>query len=233
MPGRTLDSLFADGRDCVPNLFVFWPGASQHWWVGPDFSKIISSRGDHDVDCSRDLCLQCPSPMVSSQVILQEPQAGLTQIPMESLLCPGTQCTQTPVCVLQGCSLCSPQSCGAPAHKPCWPSTPTALGAPPPNARPSGVGTWVGLRILTTVIVIFQSLGCQPSGYGIAYIMKAPLLPSWCGFLFVSGCGISFLVVCSLFCCSAVGCNFGVFVWEGELKSFYSTIWILSLLLSF
>ena len=27
-----------------------------------------------------------------SQEILQEPQTGLTQIPVESLLCPGTQC---------------------------------------------------------------------------------------------------------------------------------------------
>ena len=48
-------------------------------------------------------CLQCPVPTVSqswpllSQETLQDLQVGLTQILMESLLCPGTQCIWNPV----------------------------------------------------------------------------------------------------------------------------------------
>lgn len=55
------------------------------------------------------------------------------------------------------------------------------------------------LRVSLCVIVIFRSAVCPPSGYGIAYIAKAPLLLSWCGFFLVSGCRISFLVISSLF----------------------------------
>ena len=41
--GVSLSSLFADGWGCVPTWFV-WPGASQHWWMGPEFSKMATSR---------------------------------------------------------------------------------------------------------------------------------------------------------------------------------------------
>ena len=64
-------------------------------------------------------------------------------------------------------------------------------------------------------------------GSGFGFLMKAPLLPSHYGFVFVFGCRISFLVGSSLFLlmvCSAVSCDFGVFVRGGELKSFYSAI---------
>ena len=39
----------------------------------------------------------------------------------------------------------SPQSYGAPALKPCWPSMPNALGAPPLDARPTDWGNWHGV----------------------------------------------------------------------------------------
>ena len=39
-----------------------------------------------------------PHSPLFSQDVLQELQAGLTQVPMETLLCPGTQCTLTSVC---------------------------------------------------------------------------------------------------------------------------------------
>ena len=79
------------------------------------------------------------------QEILQDLPVGLAQAPMESLLCPGSQCTWNLVCTLQEWSLCFPQSCGAPALKPHWPSKPNALGAPPPEARPPpGWGAWYG-----------------------------------------------------------------------------------------
>ena len=45
VPRMSLVSLFADGWDCVPIWFVIQPTASQPWWVGPDFSKMTTSRG--------------------------------------------------------------------------------------------------------------------------------------------------------------------------------------------
>ena len=60
------------------------------------------------------------------------------------LLCPGTQCTRKPVCTFQEWGLCLPQAHGAPAHKPHEPPMPNALEAPPPSARPPGVGKWCG-----------------------------------------------------------------------------------------
>ena len=106
---------------------------------------MATSRGVHTGDYSKDLCLQCPSPTVSHshplfyQGILQELQEGLTQIPMESLLCLGTQggqkacvclsrvksafssvlwssCAQTPLALNAKCSRCSSSQCQFPRH---------------------------------------------------------------------------------------------------------------------
>ena len=91
-------------------------------------------------------------PLVSQEV-LQELQSGLTQIPMETLLCPGTQCTSKSVCTFQEWGLCFTQSRGAPAHKPHWPSMPDAGGGgvflPVPD--PQAWGLDIGLRTLTPV----------------------------------------------------------------------------------
>ena len=64
---------------------------------------------------------------------------------------------------------------------------------------------------------------------GFAYIMKAPLLPSCCGF-FAFRCNFFFFfVVSSLFCFwFFYSCDFGVFMRGGELKSYSA---ILSLIL--
>ena len=52
---------FADGYICKPTWIIVLPGASQHWWLGPHFSKMFTSRGTYNDDYSRDFCLQCPS----------------------------------------------------------------------------------------------------------------------------------------------------------------------------
>ena len=147
------------GAGCFRLPVYWWVGLWSHldyflgWsfsalMVGPDFSKMPTSRGIHTDDYSRDLCLQCPLPTMShihplfSQEILWEVQSGLTQIPLESLLYPRTQCTWKPVCTFQEWALHFPQFCGAPAHKPHWPSVPNTLGAPSPNATSPGVETW-------------------------------------------------------------------------------------------
>ena len=56
--------------------------------------------------------------------------------------CPGFWCMWDLLCTLQDWSLCFPQSSGASAVKPHWPSKPHALGVPPPNAGPPGWGAW-------------------------------------------------------------------------------------------
>jgi len=43
-------------------------------------------------------------------------------------------------------------------------------------------------------IIIFQFVGCPPGEYG-DFIAVAPLLLSHCGFVFVSGCRVSFFLV--------------------------------------
>ena len=84
----------------VPILFVVGLGASQPWWMGPEFSKDVVSRGAHNYDYS----LGPPAPMswpyTKPQLIPALPgdppkatSIVLTQILMGSLLCPGTQCT--------------------------------------------------------------------------------------------------------------------------------------------
>ena len=90
----SLGTLSADGWGCVPTWFVLWSGAFDLLWVGPDFSKMAACRGTQADDYSWDLCLHRPSPTMShSHPVFQELQAGLIQIPVEFLLCLGTQCT--------------------------------------------------------------------------------------------------------------------------------------------
>ena len=47
-----------------------------------------------------------PHSPLFSQDVLQELQSGLTQIPMETLLCPGTQCMLKSVCAFEEWGLC-------------------------------------------------------------------------------------------------------------------------------
>ena len=63
---------------------------------------------------------------------------------------------------------------------------------------------------------------------GFDFIVIAPLLPSHCGFSFVFGCGLSFLVSSSvslsMIVQQLVSCDSGVLVRGSESTSFYSTI---------
>ena len=67
-----------------------------------------------------------------------------------------------------------------------------SLGAPPSRL---GNLTWsLELSLWESIcrVVTFQFVGCPPSGYGIVYTTRVPLLPSHCGFFFVTGCRLSF-----------------------------------------
>ena len=68
----------------------------------------------------------------------QDQQVCLVQAPMKSLLFPWVPVHTRPVHTLQMWHFYFPQSYGVPAIKPHWPSKPSALGPPPPDARPPG-----------------------------------------------------------------------------------------------
>ena len=91
-------------------------------------------------------------------------------------------------------SLCFPQSWGAPAVKPCWPSKPNAL---------EGSSSWCGWNShfcgRTSVIWLFSGLWVvHLRGMGFDYIGSSPL--GWLWFcLYVFNCRKCFLVGFSLF----------------------------------
>ena len=112
-----------------------------------------------------------------SPLFSHELQSGLTQIPMETLLCPWTQCTSKSVCTFQEWGLHFHQSCGAPMHKRHWPSMSDAPRVLSPSARSHTWGFDVRLRTLTPVgeSLVNQLLsslwGFPPGRYGVAYII--------------------------------------------------------------
>ena len=139
--------------------------------------------GLHTDDYSQDFCLQCPSPAMShshslfSQEMLQEPKAGLTQIPMKSLLCLGAQCTQ---------NLCAPFRCGVSISlsllellykSPAGFSLPNAPGGSFSQFQipRHGNQSWDSEPSLSWVslfsIIILQSMGHSPSSYGVVYMV--------------------------------------------------------------
>ena len=144
-----------DGRDWfLPT--GWWSWFLSLWWVGLCLCMRLKVLWEHTLMLiPKNLCRQCPSPTRAtvkpppspfSQKILQELQSGLTQIPMESLLCPGTQRTWKSVFTFQEWGLHFLQSCGAPVHKHHWPSMPNTLGAPSPSARSLSMGNWLGTQ---------------------------------------------------------------------------------------
>ena len=123
-------------------LYGLWILSPDGW--GQIFLKWQPSRSSHADDYS----LEPPSPMSFCHSESQPPYAFPEDPPRAagwSLLCPGTQCTGNPVCTLKECSL-FPLVLWSFSHMPCWPSTPNAHGAPLPNARPPGWGTWRGVQ---------------------------------------------------------------------------------------
>ena len=118
---------------------------------------------------------------------------------------PASRYTHYFACALQEQSLCFPQSCQSPAIKSLYPSKSDSLGIPPPIAGPPGWETWHGVHNLhssgwTSAVQLFSSLWVtHPAVMGFDFIVIAPLIPSHCGFPFVFGCGVSFLVNSSVF----------------------------------
>ena len=146
---------------------------------------MTSSSGVQTDDYSQDSSSSVLSPQQTTAapwILFQD----LLQILLESLLCAGTQCTWRPVGTLQEWSLCFPQSCGVPEHKPCWPSMHNAPGASP-KARPRSMETWCRAQNFSncggaSAIDILQFVGWSPGRKWFVYIAKEPLLPSWCSF---------------------------------------------------
>ena len=158
------------------------------------------------------LCHQCPCPHSEPQPTPASPgepprpagrsgpgSYGVTALPwvpvhmkpcvhpprVESLFPPvvWSSCTQVPLAFKPKCSEGSSSQCQTPRLESLtWGSDLSLL--------------WENL----CDIIIFQLLVSHPVGMALDYIMNVPLLLSCCGFFFVFGCGISFLVGSSLFC---------------------------------
>ena len=230
---RTLGRLSADECNCVPTLLVIWPKVFKHWslqavWWGQVTLMIIPWG----------LCHQCSCPHTEPKTTLPSPgdpprctvrsspdSYGIPDFPWDSEhMKPSLHPTRVESLfpwVLGSSFTQDPK--------------PNCLGAPPSDARTPCWGIWCGAQNshsceITSVIQLFFSLFVTHLvSMGFAYITKVPLFPSHSSFFFVFGCRKSFLVFPSLFVngCSAVSCDFGVFMREDELESFYSTIFCL------
>ena len=97
MPEGSLGSLFTEGRGCDPTWIVVCSRASQQltdrWgqifpkWPPPEKGMLLN------IPESFAFNVHPSQQALFSQDVLQELQSGLTQIPMETSLCPGIQCT--------------------------------------------------------------------------------------------------------------------------------------------
>ena len=191
---------------------------------------MATSIGVHGNDYSRDFYLQCLSPTASHICPLFS--QDILQVLRETLLCPGTQCIWNPVCILLELSLCFSQSCGTPVYKHCWPSMQNASGDPPSKARPPGwwtcCGAWNSHSFGRASVIDIFICGLPTCWvWDCLYCKRTPptismwfLLCLWVYDLFFG----NFPSNCFADSCLAVGCNFGVFMREGELHSFYSAV---------
>ena len=135
------------------------------------------------------------------------------------------------VCALQDWRLCFSQSSGSPIIKVCWPQDQIPWRLPVPLSDPQAGKPDVEFRTFTAVqdffgIIVLQSVGHPPGGYGVWFYYDCTLLPCHYSFLFVFGHGISFFggfrhpPVNS---CSTASCYFGALAGD-EHTSFYFAI---------
>ena len=241
--GRLYGSLSADGWGCVPALLVVWPEACLHCsFQAFGWGEVLASKwwppGQLPPVSSQYLCHQCPCPHSEPQLPSASPGdpqrpagrsgPGFYEVTAFSLG-PGIRET---LCAPTRSGVCFSQSCGVPVIKSHWPSKPNALEAPPPMPDPQTVEPDVGLRTLTPVGELLQ-YNCFP-------VCGSPT--QWVWDLIVSQMHLSYhlIVAFSLSLeveylfgrfqyffidgCSAVSCDFGVFVRGGERRPFYSAI---------
>ena len=221
----SLGSLFTDGWGCdSPTGLLLGRGRGFSALMGgARFPQNGHLQRTHADEGSRNFCPQCP-PTTShshprfSQKVLQELQSGPTQIPMEPLLRPGTQCPWKPLCAAQERGLRLPQSVEL------LRTSPTAFSAraqglllPVPDPRAWGLD--VGLRTLAPAGESLWSSYFPACGLPIDIWCNCLYLPptSPCGLLFVLWSRIPFWKFPVHFVdgCSAFGCNLVVFMGEG------------------
>ena len=90
------------------------------------------------------------------------------------------------------------------AVRPHWPLKPNALGTPCPVARTPSCGAWEETRnshscVRASAIYYFPVCESPTAVIGCNCIMKASILPCCCGFFFIFGYKVSFLVGSSPF----------------------------------
>ena len=208
------------GGACVPSLLVVcfaWsiPALEpKGCWVGSGLGiKMAASRTAHTNEYSpststtRVLVPVVSQSCLQHQETLQEKQVGLAQAPMKSLLFPLAPSAHK--------TLHAPFKNRGTFPPAPWSSCNQALLAFKAKCS-GGSSSWYQTPRLESLmwgsevsllwenfwdIIIFQFVGLPPRGYGTwLYCKCTPPPPSHCGFFFVFGSRISFLVGSSLFC---------------------------------
>ena len=188
------------------------------------------------------LCHWCPCP----QDELQPPATSQEDLPRPACrsgpgsyevtafaLGPGTHET---LCVSSKSGLSFPQFCWALAIKPHWPSKLNTLGALPPDARPLGWRDWLPSSEWGSELSLMWENFCNlivlqfvenPGGMGFDYTASVALLPSCCGFFFVSLDIGDLFWYTPVFCINDYSALVVILVWSWEevsSGSFYSSI---------
>ena len=157
VPGESLSSLFTNGWGCDPTWIIVWPGVLRANRWGQTFPKWQPPEEHTVMNIPRSFACNVLPPQQAtvtpffSQEFLQELQSGPAQIPMESLLCPGTQHTQKPVCAFQEWVSLSPSPMELPHTSPLGLQCQMHWGLFLPMLGPQAWGPDVGLRTLTPV----------------------------------------------------------------------------------
>ena len=133
------------------------------------------------------------------------------------------------VCALQDWRLCFSQSSGSPIIKSCWPQDQIPWRFPVPLSDPQAGKLDVGFRTFTAVqdfvgIIVLQSVGHPPGGYGIWFYYDCTLLPCHYSFLFVFGHGVSFLVGSGILLSTVVQQLVAILVLLQEMSKHPSTL---------
>ena len=182
---KTLSSLSADGWGFVAPHWLFvlsLPSTGAYWLLGGAGlgEKRQPPGGFTPMSFTQSYCYQClcpcsepqlPPPTSAGHLPILAGRSGTGFYEITALF-PVSWCTQDLVCALQEWSFSVPQCCGIPVIKLHWPSKPDSLGSSPPIVRPPEVSLTCGSELLLLWenlwdIIIFQFLGCPPSGYGI------------------------------------------------------------------
>ena len=202
---KTSINLFADGWDCTSSLLVLWPGVTQSWCIRQDQwwpPRELMPRGTFQDCCCQCLCPHSEPFLVHASTGDPPTLAGRSGSVSCGVTAPFlcSLCAQEFLCAIQEWNLYLPQSCESSVIKYHWLLMSDFLEIPSPLTRSPGCEAWHWAQDLHNsgrayLVLLFSSLWVSYSrGMGLGFFMITPVLLSNCGFLFVFGHGVTFLI---------------------------------------